>query len=90
MILTGTPAPTSLLNLWAPFYIVDHGKRLMPRFEDFRDRFFHKEGQVADHIFRYGLDLDELEVQRPDAKDGAPITVGGSHLAATVELAADD
>lgn len=91
VILTGTPAPTSLLNLWAPFYIVDHGARLMPRFEDFRDRFFHKEGQVADHVFRWGLDTDELEV-RPDwmPKDGAPIKIHELIADATVELSAED
>lgn len=42
IILTGTPTPNSLLQLWAQMYIVDLGARLGQTFTGFRDRFFEK------------------------------------------------
>ncbi len=91
VIMTGTPAPTSLLNLWAPMYLVDHGRRLHKRFEDYRDRFFHREGQVADHIHKYGINDDELEVREEwMPKDGAPTKIHELIADATVELGAED
>jgi hypothetical protein len=91
VIMTGTPAPTSLLNLWSQFYIVDQGQRLHTSFEQYRERYFYKEAQVADHIYRYGLPEDELEV-RPDwmPKDGAPVKIHELIADATVELSAED
>jgi SNF2 family DNA or RNA helicase len=91
VIMTGTPAPTSLLNLWSQFYIVDHGARLHTSFEQYRERFFYKEAQVADHVYRYGLPEGELEV-RPDwmPKDGAPVKIHELIADATVELSAED
>lgn len=91
VIMTGTPAPTSLLNLWAPMYLVDHGKRLHMSYEQYRDRFFYKEAQVAEHTFRYEISKDELEV-RPEwmPKDGAPVKIHELIADVTVELSADD
>jgi SNF2 family DNA or RNA helicase len=91
VIMTGTPAPTSLLNLWPQFYVVDHGKRLHTSFEQYRERFFYKQGQVAEHVDRYGLGADEFE-PRPDwmPKDGAPIKIHELIADATVELSAED
>jgi len=90
-IMTGTPAPTSLLNLWPQFYLVDHGKRLHTTFEQYRERYFYKEAQVADHVFQYEISKEELEV-RPDwmPKDGAPIKIHELIADATVELSAED
>lgn len=42
VILTGTPTPNSLLQLWAQMFIVDCGDRLGRTFTGFRDRFFEK------------------------------------------------
>jgi SNF2 family DNA or RNA helicase len=39
-ILTGTPRPNSLLDLWAQIFILDEGARLQQRFEWFKDRYF--------------------------------------------------
>jgi SNF2 family DNA or RNA helicase len=39
-ILTGTPSPNSMLNLWGQIYAIDHGRSLSPSFTVFRDRFF--------------------------------------------------
>ena len=38
--LTGTPAPNSLLDLWAPFRLLDGGRRLGERIGVYRSRFF--------------------------------------------------
>jgi hypothetical protein len=91
VIMTGTPAPTSLLNLWAPMYLVDHGKRLHTTYEQFRDRFFHRTAQVAAHTYDYEINKDELEL-RPDwmPKDGAPTKIHELIADCTVELSADD
>jgi SNF2 family DNA or RNA helicase len=40
--LTGTPAPNSLMDVWAQVYLLDQGQRLYPKFEQFRTRFFDK------------------------------------------------
>lgn len=39
--LTGTPAPNSLLDLWAQMGIIDQGDSLGTRFTKFREEFFH-------------------------------------------------
>ena len=91
VIMTGTPAPTSLLNLWAPMYIVDHGKRLHSQFDTYKERFFYKTAQVAEHTFKFEVSPDELEV-RPEwmPKDGAPIKIHELIADVTVELSAED
>lgn len=38
--LTGTPAPNSLLDLWAPFRLLDEGKRLGRSITRYRQQFF--------------------------------------------------
>jgi hypothetical protein len=90
-VLTGTPCPTSLLNLWCPFYMLDHGRRLHTSYEQYRDRFFYKEAQVADHIYKYGISDEELET-RPDwmPKDGAPVKIHELIADITVELNGED
>ena len=40
--LTGTPAPNGLMDLWAPLYLLDQGKRLGTTMEGFRNRYFIK------------------------------------------------
>jgi SNF2 family DNA or RNA helicase len=39
--LTGTPAPNSLMDLWAQIYLLDEGVRLGNRFTGFQDRYFN-------------------------------------------------
>jgi SNF2 family DNA or RNA helicase len=38
--LTGTPAPNSLLDLWAPMYLLDMGERLGRTVTGYRERYF--------------------------------------------------
>lgn len=47
--LTGSPAPNGLIDLWAPFYFLDFGKRLGNSLGAFRDRWFHKK----EYSFKY-------------------------------------
>lgn len=49
IILTGTPAPNSLLQIWSQMFIVDLGQRLGPTFSSFRDRFFEKTDYMGYH-----------------------------------------
>lgn len=42
VILTGTPTPNSLLQLWSQMFLVDMGARLGMTFNGFRDRFFEQ------------------------------------------------
>ena len=38
--LTGTPAPNSLLDIWAPFRLIDNGQRLGRFITHYRDQYF--------------------------------------------------
>ena len=47
--LTGTPAPNSLLDIWAPFRLIDNGTRLGKLITHYRDQYFlpdRRNGQV--------------------------------------------
>jgi hypothetical protein len=44
VILTGTPAPKGLLDLWGQMFILDEGQRLGAQVERYRSRFFHPGG----------------------------------------------
>jgi SNF2 family DNA or RNA helicase len=90
-VLTGTPSPSGLQNLWSPFYLLDHGVRLHRTFDTFRGRFFHKTRQVAAHTHQYGLNPEEDEV-RPDWQviQGGQERIHELIADITVELNADD
>lgn len=90
-VMTGTPSPSSIMNLWAPMYLVDHGARLHKKFDTFRSRFFHKTQQVAEHVHKYEINDQEDEV-RPEyiARDGAPERIHELIADITVELNAAD
>lgn len=47
--LTGTPAPNSLMDLWAPIYLLDQGERLGKTITGFRDRYFLP-GERSGHV----------------------------------------
>jgi len=62
-VLTGTPSPSGLQNLWSPFYLLDHGDRLQKTFDTFQGRYFQRVKQVAPHTFKYALNKEEDEPQ---------------------------
>lgn len=43
-ILTGTPAPNGLIDLWAQVYLLDGGESLGKNVTAYRNRYFYKEG----------------------------------------------
>ena len=50
--LTGLPAPNSLLDLWAQYYLVDSGKRLTTSYTIYRDHYFTQSDREG---YRYRL-----------------------------------
>lgn len=51
--LTGTPAPNSLMDLWAEIYLLDMGERLGRFIGGFRERFFIPDKRNQQIIFSY-------------------------------------
>lgn len=90
-VLTGTPAPSGLQNIWAPFYLLDHGQRLQRQFDTFQGRYFRKTKQVAAHTFKYELIPDEDGV-RPEWQvvDGSKERIHELISDITIELNAED
>lgn len=43
ILLTGTPAPNSLLDLWAQMYLIDQGETLGRTFTHYKERFFESD-----------------------------------------------
>ena len=90
-VLTGTPSPSGLQNLWAPMYLLDHGARLHKTFDTFQGRFFHKTKQVAAHVHKFELNDEEDEV-RPEweVRQGGQERIHELIADITVELNAED
>lgn len=65
VILTGTPAPKGLLDLWGQMFIVDEGQRLGAQVERYRSRFFTpgKERENGSRT-QYGYTPDEDAEQK--------------------------
>lgn len=53
ILLTGTPAPKSLLDLWAQIFLLDSGKRLGRTFSSFRDFYFVPDKRSRERVFTY-------------------------------------
>ena len=53
--LTGTPAPNSLEDLWAPFKLFDGGRRLLPYISHFRERYFDPDKRSGHQVFSWKL-----------------------------------
>jgi hypothetical protein len=60
--LTGTPATRSLLDVWAPLFLLDEGKRLGATYGNFRDAYFTPDKRGRDGvIYSYKIDPDGRE-----------------------------
>ncbi len=60
VLLTGTPSPNGINDLWSQIYLIDQGERLGSKYTHFRDRYFNPDKRgPAGQIFSY------------EAKDGA-------------------
>lgn len=53
VILTGTPAPNGLIDLWSQIYLLDQGERLGKKITHFRERYFEADQRDREHIFSY-------------------------------------
>ena len=53
VILTGTPAPNGLTDLWAQVYLLDEGARLGKNITQYRERYFNPDQRNATTIFSY-------------------------------------
>lgn len=60
--LTGTPAPNSLMDLWAQIYLLDGGERLGRYITHYRERYFSPDKRNAQQIFSYKPKLGAEEV----------------------------
>lgn len=57
-ILTGTPAPNGLINLWSQMYLVDRGARLGQYITHFRNTYFNPAGYMG---YSYTIQHDGAE-----------------------------
>lgn len=48
VLLTGTPSPNNLSDLWSQIYLLDKGERLGQRYTGFRERYFDPDKRGAD------------------------------------------
>lgn len=48
VLLTGTPSPNKLSDLWSQIFLLDQGERLGKRFTQFRERYFDPDKRGAD------------------------------------------
>lgn len=53
VLLTGTPAPNTLIDLWAQVYLLDEGARLGRTIGGFRERYFLPDKRSAERVFTY-------------------------------------
>lgn len=53
VLLTGTPAPNALQDLWAQVYLLDEGARLGRTLGGFRERYFLPDKRSANRVFTY-------------------------------------
>jgi SNF2 family DNA or RNA helicase len=65
VLLTGTPAPNSLLDLWGQIYLIDRGERLGRTITDFRDVYF----KLKYNGFDYELKKEGEDVIHSKLKD---------------------
>lgn len=55
ILLTGTPAPNSLMDLWSQIYLLDKGERLGRTITTFRQTYFYPEKTNGHIVYKYGL-----------------------------------
>ena len=74
-IMTGTPAPKSLMNLWAQIYILDEGKALGTNFYQFRNKYYTR---------------NQWNKYQYDIKDGAKEKIYAAIQHLVLEMSASD
>lgn len=66
VILTGTPAPNTLMDLWPQIYLLDAGMRLGKTISEYRRRYFKPDKTNGHIVFSYKLvgDMARKEIYR--------------------------
>ena len=54
ILLSGTPSPNGLLDIWAQMYLIDFGERLGRTMTSYKDRFFEKDYMGYNFTLREG------------------------------------
>ena len=67
VILTGTPAPNTLIDLWSQIYLLDGGAALGKTLGGYRDRYFVPDKMNGHIVYRYKLKNDQAEKDIHDA-----------------------
>lgn len=57
VLLTGTPSPNGMLDLWSQIYLLDGGQRLEKRYTHFREKYFQPDlrSWATGQVFSYKL-----------------------------------
>lgn len=58
VILTGTPAPNGLIDLWSQIYLLDRGKRLGKFISHYRNEYFNPGRTNGAIVYNYNLQRD--------------------------------
>ena len=53
VLLTGTPAPNGLIDLWAQVYLLDRGESLGKTYTGFRDYYFEPDQRSREMVYSY-------------------------------------
>lgn len=78
VLLTGTPSPNGIIDLWSQIYLLDRGERLGSTFSGFRNRYFTPGERSRDIIYAY------------DPKDGAEDAIMSAISDVAISMKADD
>lgn len=73
IIMTGTPSPNGILDLWAQFSVLDGGKTLQPSFTDYRNEVASE--QVLKYVKYKDSKGDEHNATKWKPKPGAALRV---------------
>ena len=69
VILTGTPAPNGLLDLWSQIYLLDRGVRLGQSLTSYRNTFFLPDARNGEIVYSWKLREGAGEIIRSRVKD---------------------
>lgn len=61
VLLTGTPRPNGLMDLWAQLYLLDGGKRLGRTLTEYRNNYFVPDKQNGPVVYSYRIRSSEAE-----------------------------
>lgn len=61
VLLTGTPRPNGLIDLWAQLYLMDGGKRLGRTMTEYRNNYFVPDKRNSQMVFSYKIRSPEAE-----------------------------